>query len=90
MGRTLLFHLELGGHLLAMMSSNRWMFFSWMITVLGLAVFGTIEVGTVNEGLSEAQRPGRSVYTISSSGRWDRRILDRWPKMESWCHVYRS
>ena len=28
-----------------MMSSNRWMFFSLVITVSGLAVFGTIEVG---------------------------------------------
>ena len=41
--------------------------FSWMTTISGLAVVGMIEIGIVNGGLSEAQRPGRLVYRIVSS-----------------------
>jgi len=45
------------------------MFFSWIITISGLAVVRMIEVGIVTGGLSEAQRPGMSVYKVASSGR---------------------
>ena len=58
---------------------------SWMMTMFGQAVVGTMDRSTVDGGMSNALWPGRSTYSVEPSGRWDLKMFTCtvWAKTES-------
>ena len=50
-------------------SSSSLIALSWMMTMSGRAVVGTMDRGTADGGLSNALWPGRSVYNVGGTSR---------------------